>query len=409
MKKILYAITKSNFGGAQKYVYELAVRSKEQTRQQIADPKADTVGEKAFDVHVTCGGNGTMRVKLEQAGIPVHPLDNAHRDMNLFKEFLTLIQLAKIAREIRPDIMHVNSPKLGGLGSVIGRIFGAHVIYTNHGWPFLEDRPMWQIIIIKFFSWLTIMFAHTVIVLSQKEFDMVKSWPFAKRKLVIIKNGIHEFPLLPKEEALEKLICANPEDNMSAMKCEEKFIDLIKKNARILGMNGELTKNKGYVYALEGFKQYKDFQGSNMNTHIIIVGDGEQRHALLDMARSLGLQEDVTFAGYVTDARTYMKAFDLFLLSSVKEGLPYTIIEAGFARLPVISTNVGGISEVIEDLRTGFLIKPKRAQEVKNTLTYIDDHGGEDRQYAELLHEKVRAEYDFEKQYQKLCALYNAQ
>lgn len=400
MKKILYAITKSNFGGAQKYVYELAIRSKEQ----------------GFDVHVACGGNGLMKTKLEQAGIPVHPLHDAERDISILKEISTLFRLHQIVRDLLPDIMHVNSPKLGGLGSLIGRFHGVpRVIYTNHGWPFMEDRPAWQVALIKFFSWLTIMFAHNVIVLSQREFDMVKKWPFACRrgetpsnqKLVIIKNGIHEFPLLSKEDALEKLICANPADNMSSLPCEEKFIDLIKKNTRIMGMNAELHKNKGISYAIEGLKLYKDLLGSEMNTHLLIVGEGEEKHRLIELAKSLGLSEDVTFAGYVIDSRMYMKAFDLFLLSSIKEGLPYTIIEAGFAKTPVISTHVGGIGEVITNLQTGFLIKPKRAQEIKNTLSYIDDHGGEERQYAELLHEKVIAEYDFESQYQKLLLLMN--
>lgn len=396
MKRILYAITKSNFGGAQKYVYELAVRSK----------------EAGFDVHVACGGNGLMKTKLEQANIPVHQLDKAERDMSfigLAKEISVLLQLSKIVREIRPDIMHVNSPKLGGLGSFIGRIHGIQkIIYTNHGWPFMEDRPLWQVILIKFFSWLTVMFSHITIVLSNKEFDMVKKWPFVAHKLIIIRNGIHEFDLLPKAEALEKLLCSNPEDNLSSMSCEDKFIDLAKRHTRILGMNSEHTKNKGITYALEGLKLYKDFLGKEMNTHLLIVGDGVDKHHLIDLAKSLGLQEDVTFAGYVIDARMYMQAFDLFLLSSVKEGLPYTIIEAGFAKVPVISTDVGGITELIENLRTGFLIRPKKAQEIKNALNYIDDHSGEERQYAELLHEKVRVEYDFEKQYEKLLEVMNS-
>ncbi len=395
MKKILYAITKSNFGGAQKYVYELALRSKEQ----------------GFDVHVACGGNGHMKTNLEQAGIPVHTLDKAQRDMSLvglFKEVSVLLQLNRIARAIRPDIMHVNSPKLGGLGSVIGRLNGVgRVIYTNHGWPFKEDRPWWQVLLIRFFSWLTVMFAHVTIVLSRTEFDMAKKWPFVAGKLVIVRNGIHSFDLLQKEDALEKLLCANPKDNMSAMTGEEKFLRIMQRHTRVLGMNAELTKNKGITYALEGLKSYKDLLGSNMNTHLLIVGDGVEKQNLIDLAKSLGLQNDVTFAGYVIDARTYMNAYDLFLLSSVKEGLPYTIIEAGFAKIPVIATNVGGIAEIIENLKTGFLIKPKKSQEIKNALNYIDDHGGEERQYAELLHEKILSEYDFEKQYQDLLRVMN--
>jgi glycosyltransferase involved in cell wall biosynthesis len=390
MKKILYAITKSNFGGAQRYVYELALEAK----------------EAGFDVEVACGGTGSLIAKLNVADIPVHSMNSAQRDIHVFKEFATLLALYGIIRKVRPDIIHLNSPKLGGLGSVVARFAGVkNIIYTNHGWPFMESRPIWQKVLIKFFSWLTILFNRTVIVLSKKEFEMVRRWPGALakhrlqngtvvQKLMIIPIGVKPFYTYPKEESLARLLG------------EEKSLELIKRDARILGNISELTKNKGYQFALEGLKQYKEGVGPAFNSHFIMVSDGEESERLRALVKELGLEDDVTMTGYVLEAREFVKAFDLFLLSSVKEGLPYCILEAGFAEVPVISTDVGGISEVIENLQTGFLIQPGRSIEIKNILTYIDDHSGEERRCCVNLKAKIDAEFSFEEMVGRTLNLY---
>ena len=148
MKKILYAVTKSNFGGAQRYVFELAEAAK----------------NKNYEVHVACGGSGQLIQKLNGIHIPVHPLDYAKRDVDIVNEVKTLYALYKIIKKIQPDVVHLNSPKLGGLGSVVARIAGvSRIIYTNHGWPFMEERPLWQTVLIKFFSWSSIMYSALII------------------------------------------------------------------------------------------------------------------------------------------------------------------------------------------------------------------------------------------------------
>lgn len=380
MKQILYAITKSNFGGAQRYVYELAKEAK----------------NKGFGVSVTCGGEGSLIDKLEAVEIPVHRLDSAQRDIHLLKEFQTFLQLFSVIRTVKPDIVHLNSPKLGGLGALVARLAGVkQIIYTNHGWPFMESRPLWQKLIIKFLSWLTIQFNHRIIVLSESEYNLVAQWPQTKEKLSIVHNGISPFPLQSKEDALISILGAT------------RAIELIKQNKRIIGNIAELHKNKGYRYALEGLKQYKKHAGAQFNSHFIIIGNGDDKDHLLHMRHNLELDDDVTFVGYVRDAREYLKAFDIFMMSSIKEGFPYAILEAGFAETPIISTDVGGIHEVIENLHTGFLVPPARPQEIKHILNYIDEHPGESRQYATFLKSKIENEFSFAIQAEKTFALYN--
>jgi uroporphyrinogen-III synthase len=107
-KKILYVITKSNYGGAQRYVYELATGLPKDT----------------FDVVVAFGGNGLLKEKLESAGMRTRTIENFERDIHFFKEFKAYKELKKIIQEEAPDIVHLNSSKAAALGAYAARACG---------------------------------------------------------------------------------------------------------------------------------------------------------------------------------------------------------------------------------------------------------------------------------------------
>jgi glycosyltransferase involved in cell wall biosynthesis len=91
-------------------------------------------------------------------------------------------------------------------------------------------------------------------------------------------------------------------------------------------------------------------------THFIIVGDGPLKDMLLDKRKELGLEQQVHFAGLQTEVRPYLAAFDIFMMSSEFEGLPLALLEAMSSGRPVISTDAGGIKEVIIHERDGLLV-----------------------------------------------------
>ena len=132
--KIIYGITKSNFGGAQRYVFELATEMKQQ----------------GHDVAVLCGGKETLVNKLKEVGIKVISLDEMQRDILVDQDFSSFFKILKVLRSEKPDIFHINSSKMGGLGGLAGRFARVKkIIFTSHGWAFNEPRPVWQKIIIK--------------------------------------------------------------------------------------------------------------------------------------------------------------------------------------------------------------------------------------------------------------------
>lgn len=385
-EKILFVITKSNFGGAQRYVFELATR----------------LSKEGNNVAVALGGDGVLKTKLETEGITVFPISNAQRDISLTKEIKVLWRLYSIIRTYKPTIVHLNSPKIGGLGAVAARVAyfinrakAGKIIYTNHGWPFNEPRPEWQQITIRIFSLLTVFLGGTTIVLSKTEREDVRRWPFVQNKFRVIPNGVGNFNLIEKKEALTKLI---------GLERAEKWLA---EGRVVIGTISELHKNKGLTFALEGLNSYIE-QYPERKIAYIIIGEGELRSEIETTISKLSSlkPEHVVLAGHVDEAREHLKAFDLFLLSSVKEGLPFAILEAGYAGVPVISTSVGGIPEVIQNLENGILIAPRRPQEIKNALAYLDEHPEVKDQMIQKFKEKIAQKYNFEMILSEIKKLY---
>ena len=174
-KKILYVITKSNWGGAQRYVYDLATNL---TQEQ-------------FNVSVALGGNGLLAERLNGAGIQTIILSHIEREVRVWKDIKIFFTLIRLFRDKQPDIVHLNSSKVGGLGSLAARIARVPcVIFTVHGLPSFEPRFAQIKFLIVFFSWLSCIFNTAIIAVSRADFETMRKWPFLSSKTCLIKNGV---------------------------------------------------------------------------------------------------------------------------------------------------------------------------------------------------------------------------
>jgi glycosyltransferase involved in cell wall biosynthesis len=344
MQKILYVITKSNWGGAQKYVYDLALKNKKDKD----------------DVIVAVNKKGQLTQKLSAADIPFVEISDLQRDVSIVKEFKVLKSLIKIFNKTKPDTIHLNSSKIGGLGVLAIGIYSVlnfkekhpHVIFTAHGWAFNEDRGKFSKWVIKIISYVTIILSSETIVLSQTEYDQVSKWPFVKNKLKITDLKITDVGFLEKEKSRELLNLQNKNND-----------------SVLIGTIAELHKNKGLKYGVEAIKNLQTTAPEKFQKiHWSIIGDGEDREYLNGLIEKYELQEKITLIGFKENAAQYLKAFDIFMLPSVKEGLPYVLLEAEAAELPIIATDVGGIKERFENYPNK-IIKSKSVLEISNTLS----------------------------------------
>lgn len=377
-KKILLVITKSNLGGAQKYVYDLAT----------------SLPQDMYDVAVVCGGNGPLVQNLEEAHIRVISIKTLQRDISVLGDLASFFELITIFRKEKPHIIHVNSSKVGGLGALAGRIARVpKIIFTCHGWAFNEERSALTLLIIKFVSWLTVMLSHMTITVSNRDLVDGCRMLWSKNKLTLVHNGI-------RPPHFKERVSAQTEIRDLARKNGVE----IPKTALLMGAIGELHKNKGYEYMLYAFSNARKTRSNPYR--LIIMGEGEEREKLKNLITQLDLESDVALLGYVKNAPSYLAAFDAFALTSIKEGLPYVIIEAGFAGLPVVATNVGGVREIIEDMKTGILVQTRKPDDIAQGLTFLVHEIDRSKSFGAALKEKVEREFSIEKMVQNTVAVY---
>lgn len=370
-KKVCLMVTKGVWGGAQKYVYSIATG----------------LPKNLYDVFVITGKGEILKNKLEKENIRVYEIDNLKRDISTFSEIKSFFSILKILRQERPDVLHLNSPKAGGLGSVVGKILGIkNVILTAHGWTFNEDRRVFDKLVIMFLSWFTVLLCHKTIVIAEKEMKQTKIMPFVNKKIVLIRNGVENIDFKEKTEAQKELF---------------KYINKTSiNNVLWLGTVSELHKNKGLEYTIEGV--------AKIETPFVffIIGEGEERKNLEKMIEKYNLENRVFLVGFLENAKEYLRAFDIFTLTSIKEGLPYTILEAGLAGIPVIASKVGGIPDIIDNGTGGVLVEKTNVEQITKTIKFMIKNPDQRRSFGLKLQEKVEKEFSLKQMLDKTMEVY---
>ena len=371
-KQICYIITKSNFGGAQKYVFELAT----------------SLDKELFEVSVALGGDGLLKQKLIESDIEVITIPGLERNISIKKELSAFKFLYNLFNERHFDVVHLNSSKIGGLGSFAAKVSGVpKIIFTAHGWAFNEDRGFVSKSVIKFIYWITMMLCDKTIAVSENIKSQVKGWPFISKRIEVIHNGVKEIDFYEKNHSRRVFVEANPKVDAS------KFL---------VGTIAELHPIKGLDVLIDSIKDLPE----NPDTQFIIIGDGEKKSELGEQIRNNNLSNKVILLGFLDNAAKYLKAFNLFVLPSRSEALGLVILEAGLAEVPVIATKVGGIPEVISEPKFGKLVSAENKSELTIAIQNSIDEYEQTKITAQNLKQKVQENFNYKKMLIETSSLY---
>ncbi len=402
--KILYVITKSNWGGAQRYVYDLATR----------------LPKELYETEVILGGDGPLAMKLRAANIPVTSLLDLGRDVSIKKDLAVFWSLYKIFREKKPNVIHLNSSKIGALGAFAAHLANlrlptkknkliprAKIIFTAHGWAFNENRSYLSKAVIKCIYWVTILLCHQTIAVSDYMRSMTIYWPIVRNKITVIPNGVPSVTGFSVANARLELTRQSPALKAELLHAHKNYSE---KDIVWLGTIGELHHIKGHSTAIRGIKDYITGEGYKKTTGkkliYTIISDGDERANLEKLIAELELTDTVFLLGHMDNAAQYIKAFDIFILASLSEGLGYVLLEAGMAGVGCIATAVGGIPEIITDMKSGILVQPQRPKEIAHAIDYLIENKPLAKEYAAALHTKVVANFSIENMLTKTRALY---
>ncbi len=370
--KILYLVTQSSWGGAQKYVFELA--------QAL---------QNEHEVCVACGGTGELYQKLRDYNIRVIPLSYLKRDISFFYEIKGYFELKNLLKNENPDIFHVNSSKAGVLGSFAARKMSVKVIYTVHGAVFTAAFSKAKKIFFKWIEKMTVKYKDIVIAVSEKDRQLwLKNKICSSGKIITVRNGINpsaESMFFSKDEARQKL-------------------NLGLNEKKIIGIVANFYPEKNYFFLI---KAYAELLKDKPGTRLVIIGDGTERNKIENEIAALQLREKFFLLGFVKDASRYIKAFDIFVLPSIKEGLPCTLLEAQLAKVPIVASKVGGIPEIISDEKSGLLFDSNDQNQFLEKIKRLLEDDALSNLLIENGYKSVKEKFNFNKQILKTTKIYS--
>ena len=364
-KKILFIVTQSEFGGAQRYIFEI-VSNLDKQKYEILVAAGEGDGElfkKILNTRHKIENTPTRTVKLKWLKRTPYPL----------RLIFSISEIFNLLKRERPDILFLCSTTAGLLGSVSGYLYKTltkhkiQIIYRIGGWSFNDPRPSFVNTLLLWLEKLTAPLKDKIIVNSEFDKEIaIKNRICHPEKLIKIYNGIapEKLEFLLKEEAKKFLF----KDNAKYQIQDTKYL---------IGCIANFYKTKGLEYLIKaanilntGFKfQVSDFK-------ILVIGDGKERENLESLIKEYNLNDKVFLMGRIPNAHKYLKAFDMLVLPSLKEGFPWIILEAMASETPIIATKVGAVPEIIKDQKDGMLIEFKNPQELaEKIMKLIQDSG----------------------------------
>ncbi|OGL62917.1 hypothetical protein A3E97_05435 [Candidatus Uhrbacteria bacterium RIFCSPHIGHO2_12_FULL_47_12] len=365
---ILYVITKSSRGGAQQHVRDLAIAFQDQKNTVTV-----AIGEKG----------GWLHDQLTERGIGVEYV-RLSRTWNPLVFFAYMIDLMRILKNIKPEIVHFHSSHTL-IGTWIVRFCFTHIksIVTVHGLSLLYPgaAKKWIQAIYAFF--LRSVFLSADRVISVCLFDkkiLLEQKLVTQNNIEMIHNGVFTPAFFTPEEARMQIG--------------------LPLGVTIIGTLARFSYQKNLSFLIESFAAW-----NHPSALLCLIGSGTEEGMLKQLVRDQGIEDRVFFRQ--GDA-TVLKAFSCFVLSSRYEGFPYVLLESALAQVPLIATNVGGVSELIEQNQTGWLIPSSDIPALVQALNDVVFDADRAKRYARAAQARVQSNFMIESMIQKIDRLYQS-
>lgn len=274
--------------------------------------------------------------------LPVHLYDShTYRSITAFKDnYIAFKNLMEILNTKDIEVIHCNTPVGGMIGRLCAHLKGIkHVIYTAHGFHFYKGAPLFNNTIIKWAEMLMAHWTDAIITMNQEDFAVAQKFKLRKKGKVYYIPGV----------GIDTKDIQNLKVNTLELR---KSLGLRERDIVCISM-GDLILRKNYSTAIRAIAKC-----NNPNIHYLICGDGPELDNLKCLADELGIAYQVHFLGFRKDVKELLKISDIFLFTTLQEGMPRSMMEAMASGLPCIASNIRGNVDLIEDNIGGFLLSP---------------------------------------------------
>lgn len=322
----------------------------------------------------------------ESLGLQPIIIEEMRRSLNPFSDYFAYRRILSMIKQFKPDIVHTHASKAGAIGRLAALRAGVPVIvHTFHGHVFKG----------YFGSFKTTLFKVIERFLARKSTAIVTISPLQQKEITEVYSicSAEKSVVIPLGFNLQRFT-ENQSEKRSAFR--QRF-DL-KDGTIAIGIIGRLAPIKNHVLFLDAVDTV--LKTCNVPVRAVIIGDGETRKSLEAYVAGKGsaLQNSVVFAGWIKEIDVALSGLDLVALSSLNEGTPVSLIEAQAAGKFIVSTNVGGIADIVAD-QSALLSEPGDNKGFIDNLIYAVQHFEQCENKAKATGALILEKYS----YQRLC------
>ncbi len=286
---------------------------------------------------------------LKRKKIKIHQVDFSRKSFAFKDHICSYKELMDIINNNNFQFVHVHTPIAGAITRFVCLRTKTRVIYTAHGFHFYHGAPLINWLLFYPIEKLCSHFTDVIITINQEDYLFAKKKMKSKSVKYVPGIGI-DFQQFQETEC----------DIIS-----EKHKLNITKNSKILLSVGELNKNKNHQIVVRALSQIQ-----NESLHYCIVGKGEEKENLLDLAEKLGVSSQVHLLGFRTDVQKLYSMADVFVFPSFREGLSVSLMEAMASKCACVVSRIRGNIDLI-DQNGGALFSPKSVEECKAAIVSV--------------------------------------
>jgi len=300
-------------------------------------------------------GESSMSFVAEELGVTIVPIRQLHREVAPLYDVLAVLRLVRLMREFRPQILHTHTAKAGAVGRIAAVLAGPArppiLVHTFHGHVLRGYfNPASAAVFRGLERALARVTTRLVAVSPEVRDDLVELGIAPAERFSVIRLGLD----------LESRVASAGEESG-----ELRRLFGIPAGAFVVGWVGRMTAIKRVPDVLAAFARLR---ARGVDARLCLVGDGPDRELVERRASEIGVSRHTLFLGYQREIGPYYSLFDVLLLTSGNEGTPAVAIEALAAGTPVVTTDVGGVSDVVADGVDGILVADGDIEAVADAL-----------------------------------------
>lgn len=337
---------------------------------------ASGLRKSGHNIYLITGDKENVHSEIEQSDIQLINSKSLVRNLNIISDIKAVIEIRKLLKEIKPDLIATHSSKAGIIGRVAGWSLRIPTIFTAHGWSYTDGIPENKKRVYIFIEKLIGRISSGVITVSEYDKQLaLRHKVLPEKKIHTIHNGVHD------------------SGKVKNMRSVGEIPTII--------MVARFAPPKKQLQLLKVLNQIK-----HIKWNVSFAGDGPLLQEARNYVERVGLSDRVLFLGNRQDIPELLHKSHLFALLSDWEGLPLSILEAMRCGLPIIASDVGGVNEAVTHTENGYLIPKFDYKELQNKLIGMLTNASLRLKMGERSRQLYEENFTFEKMYKETLTYY---